>query len=829
MEKKTNYSILGCLYSNQFYLYICVGSLVICCCSYETHAASNDSFTLSSFTYGRTVLKPFDWRYIRVDLPTWFSAVTISLESDVDLDKSRIMMADKSNLPMICAREGSPPLPDTYNTSFIGLVLDPILNGSLAIEGLQFSEKCYPMQKNVLIKLTNEQISPGVWYFGLFNGIGSMRTQSKMINRGSGYAFSGNVSVEGCLSPSVSGQFCNETIDHLSCVDQKSIQGTFTSCRNDEQSCIHQNESKLYSLDLLGVTEEIIISATNVISNQTQLSNGANNVSNIILMCYARHGSISSPSAHDYSGNINNAPLVIRSPKVGRWYITITTLNLSNEITGSMNACYSLEWKLLRCPIDKAGLNCTWERYTLQTIMRKNPSVPFESYYLPASDKVSSNSANFLLEPLLSNSSLGQSQSESQHFAWTYFLVDIPSGASGGSIHIRLNSDKKIKHEIYASYGAQPIEDKWDYFYANSTSNSNGSMFFKLYDSDEKSISFYIVYVRGGTWSFGVKHSTSVSNASGSQSQTTMSISIERCPRRCSSHGTCQNTVEMSGLSLYSYCWCDRTHGGFDCSVEIVSHQGHIWQSVSLIASNAAFVFPAYWALRQKAFAEWVLYTSSGISSGLYHACDVGTWCALSFRVLQFMDFWLSFMAVVSTFVYLADIDEGSKRTIHTVVAILTALMAENGPTRSSNIILVIAIGAAGLLVGFSIELLRHYRRFSFSAELFLNMLHRWQTIKDWCRNLIKTIVKRFRWFFVVAGFAALAMAAISWNLESTDSYWFWHSMWHVSIYTSSFLFIYSKVNAINRAGEPENTNYELTRQDSFSRGQDQPENGRVR
>ena len=36
-----------------------------------------------------------------------------------------------------------------------------------------------------------------------------------------------------------------------------------------------------------------------------------------------------------------------------------------------------------------------------------------------------------------------------------------------------------------------------------------------------------------------------------------------------------------------------------------------------------------------QAFAEWVIYTASGISSGLYHACDVGTWCALSFGVLQ--------------------------------------------------------------------------------------------------------------------------------------------------------------------------------------------------
>lgn len=190
---------------------------------------------------------------------------------------------------------------------------------------------------------------------------------SLQINRGSGYSFSGNVTVEGCLSPSISGQFCNQTIDNLSCVDQNSTQGITTSCRNDGQrSCILQNESKLYSLDLLGVSEEIIISATNVIYNQTQLSKGTINSSNIILMCYARHGAMSSSFTHDYSGNINNAPLIIQSPKVGRWYITVIPLNLSNENVGSMNVCYSLEWKLLRCPIDKAGLNCTWERYMLQ-------------------------------------------------------------------------------------------------------------------------------------------------------------------------------------------------------------------------------------------------------------------------------------------------------------------------------------------------------------------------------------------------------------------------------------------------------------------------------
>ena len=54
----------------------------------------------------------------------------------------------------------------------------------------------------------------------------------------------------------------------------------------------------------------------------------------------------------------------------------------------------------------------------------------------------------------------------------------------------------------------------------------------------------------------------------------------------------------------------------------------------------------------------------------------------LSFHLLQFMDFWLSFMAVIVTFVYLSTADESVKRTIHTVVAILTALLALTKATR---------------------------------------------------------------------------------------------------------------------------------------------------
>ena len=39
---------------------------------------------------------------------------------------------------------------------------------------------------------------------------------------------------------------------------------------------------------------------------------------------------------------------------------------------------------------------------------------------------------------------------------------------------------------------------------------------------------------------------------------------------------------------------------GFSEERMLKIHVGHVWQSISLIASNAAAVLPAYWALRQK-------------------------------------------------------------------------------------------------------------------------------------------------------------------------------------------------------------------------------------
>ncbi|KAM1816265.1 hypothetical protein ACFX12_000692 [Malus domestica] len=754
-------SILCCSSHLNPSLFVVVFCLFVHCYSYGEQGPYS-SFTVSSFSYPPTTIGPSGFRYIRVEMPPWFSS--IAMNSNVELAAGDIEKVPKVELPLICFRAGSLPLPDV-NTSLVNSVLAPLYNGSYkGIQALQSSQQCYPMQKNFTLKLTNEQISPGVWYFGLFNGIGPTRTQSKMINRAPSYSFSANITVEGCTTLTMWGPGCNRTINTLSCAQSNS----YSAADNSSEA--------------VGVSHELKILAKDVWLNVTSSDNTKN---------------------------------------VGRWYITVLPLNVSKELEGSLDTdtkvCYSLESKLLECPEGKAGANCTWEMYTLQTSLRKGSSY-FEYYYLLISEKVPPESANFPLDHLLTNSSHGGQPEET----WTYFVMDIPRGAAGGHMHIQLNSDDKVNYEVYARYGGLPSLASWDYFYSNRTSSSHGSMFFNLYNSSEDKVDFYILYIREGTWGFGLKHLNTTSDAS--KVPTIMSVSLERCPRRCSSHGKCETALDASGLASYSFCSCDPDHGGFDCSIELVTPHGHVWQSIFLIASNAAAALPAFWALRQKALAEWVIFTSSGIASGIYHACDVGTWCPLGFGVLQFMDVWLSFMAVGSTFVYLGTVEDDLKRALHTAVALLTALMVYTKARRPGNIILVIVIGTIALLIGWLIELSTKFRSFSFSTRFSLNMLERLQAVNGWLKNLIKTTFRRFRWGFILAGLVALAIAASSWVLETNESYWIWHSIWHMTIYTSSFFFLCSKESPASTVDTenqiPPNGAYELTRQDSFSRGE---------
>lgn len=216
------------------------------------------------------------------------------------------------------------------------------------------------------------------------------------INRGQSYSFNGNVSVEACTTPQMSGQFCNQTVDSLSCLDSYNLpkgssdNQTFLQmakdvvhCRTmDNETCHEANGAKVFSLDVVGIAEKLIITVSNVSFN---LAGSSNNTNKVVLSCYARHGSIPRSTLHDYSGNLSQGPLIIPTPKIGRWYVTVHPVSISSGETGiSTRVCYSLEWQVLQCPMGKAGPNCTWERYMLQVriILLLFPSIFQHEYFL---------------------------------------------------------------------------------------------------------------------------------------------------------------------------------------------------------------------------------------------------------------------------------------------------------------------------------------------------------------------------------------------------------------------------------------------------------------
>ncbi|XP_059658383.1 uncharacterized protein LOC132304660 [Cornus florida] len=765
-------------------------SCLVVLCSCDDDLSTSNAISLSTVGCPKTKLKPYGWIYIRVDLPSWYSSVSISLQSDVNIDIESIGKHPSKKLPIICFRDGGPPLPDVSNDSLKSLVLDHFFkNGSAEdIQYLQNVGHCYPLQKKITLTMTNELIAAGVLYFGIFNGIGPIRTQKKMINRGSAHTFSSNITIVGCPDSTKTGEFCSKTVYDLVCGyydinefsrnEQVASQmmdqtvGDVVSCKNSlEASCFELMEQKLYSLNFGETAEKLIIMVKSSKFDQTAFINYTMEASGISLMCYARYSALPTPTLHDYSSNLSKGPLVIPLPKVGTWYFIIQPVNQPNLYGGGVeeksNFCYSLEWDVLQCPLSKAGPNCNWKRYKLQADSKYNQAVS-DDYILTGEDRVME-LAKFTLEPLLSNFSYG----DKSDVAWTYFFLDNPPGAAGKTIHIQLVSDTKISYEIYARFGGLPSLYNWDYYYSSKTSNSNNGSMFKLYDSNERRVDFYILYAREGTWNFGLRHPIHI--GAPLNPRTTMHISIENCPNRCSGHGTCQSQNGTTGFFLYSYCLCDRFHGGFDCSVEIFPQAVQRCESIFLIASNAAALFPAFRAFSKKAYLEAIVFAFSGISSALYHACDVGLWCSFSFQVLQFTDFWISFLAVVSTFLYLPTIGNIAKWTILSIAGMITAFMAAVEPTRSINIVIVLALGALVLVVGWLIEFFGTIELQSYSLSSSLNNLPRQRNLKAWFKKLMRTLCERFHWGYVLLGSISLSVAVTSREVETSQNYWIWH------------------------------------------------------
>jgi len=111
-----------------------------------------------------------------------------------------------------------------------------------------------------------------------------------------------------------------------------------------------------------------------------------------------------------------------------------------------------------------------------------------------------------------------------------------------------------------------------------------------------------------------------------------MSVSLQGCHRNCNQKGVCHSSVDESGLTFYSFCTCDRDHGGFDCSDELVSPNGNnihvsFLKSLGTICINASEIVFGYYQCCKLLLIKfwlvkifWIYYT---MTFKLMVSCEV--------------------------------------------------------------------------------------------------------------------------------------------------------------------------------------------------------------
>lgn len=208
---------------------------------------------------------------------------------------------------------------------------------------------------------------------------------SLKIIRGPAYSFAANITVEACTNSMMMGDFCNSPVYPFSCTTSNvnsSLKATtanepllenLMTCKSSLKTfCADEIVSNVFSFDIINVADKFTITASDVKFNVTPSNKTSGAADDVSLMCFVRHGSMPSVASYDYSSDLSKFPLVIHSPLIGRWYITIVPINPIKIQDSNISVCYSVEYHVLQCPLGKAGPNCKMDIYTLQVVFFAN-------------------------------------------------------------------------------------------------------------------------------------------------------------------------------------------------------------------------------------------------------------------------------------------------------------------------------------------------------------------------------------------------------------------------------------------------------------------------
>ncbi|CAM9772727.1 unnamed protein product [Phaeothamnion confervicola] len=301
------------------------------------------------------------------------------------------------------------------------------------------------------------------------------------------------------------------------------------------------------------------------------------------------------------------------------------------------------------------------------------------------------------------------------------------------------------------------------------------------------------------------------------------SCADELCPPENGRCGRPATLVSGSGDGIQvAACWCRYGRGGDRCDAVVVSPWLRALQAVALLLSNLAIAPAAAAAFAAGQPGPGVVFALNGAASAAYHACDVELCCwGIRYSTLQALDFFYSFLSAATVALcFVGAVPEAAALPAHLAAVAPLLAAAVDGPTRGVSLVVVALVCAAAVAASWA-------RRLSHSAsssggrggsvgvggggqqlaaaaaaaaaaegqEGFAIRLGKEEAapaslapVPGVCKVLLGRLGLRQQEF--VRGSVLAVVGAGTFAFQRADTYWLWHSAWHISVMGSAYYFV---------------------------------------
>lgn len=289
---------------------------------------------------------------------------------------------------------------------------------------------------------------------------------------------------------------------------------------------------------------------------------------------------------------------------------------------------------------------------------------------------------------------------------------------------------------------------------------------FQLDASFNKSTSdiWYFPYPRDGTWilELGAKcNELSCSN----DVKVYLNIGITPCIDECQSskyQGNCESY--QTNAIKFASCNCKAGWAGIGCTDgrKALTYAQQLTMTLLLTLSNIIFLPCTILAIKRKFYTEAAVYFFVAFFSSFYHACDEPGYvvlCIMKYDTLQYSDFLGSNCAFWFTIIAIAALPHNLESLFHVVGLLLISVGVQFN--RFSVWVFVVPI-----LVGLAILAIKWGRM---------------------CHSRKTCYPDRKIWLFsLVPGVLCAVVGLILYTfLETTQNYFYTHSLWHILMGTS--------------------------------------------